>query len=135
MDIFFTDPTAIPLPPQEVRIRRFHAEPWPDKRRVRVNLEITPFQKGPNSEIEIRDADGNEVASLTIIETITPKMEMTIHLRGVEPAGVFTASATVYYYEVEELTTSAEGGEAEAPLPYLPSKIKLVDQAKTTFQI
>jgi len=135
MDIFFTDPTDIPLPPEEVRIRHFRAEPWPDKRRVRIYLEITPFQKGPNSEIEIRDADGNEVASLTIIETINPKMDLTIHIRGGEPAGSYTASAMVYYYEAEELTSSAEGSTAEVPLPPLPSKIKLVDQAETTFQI
>ena len=135
MDIFFTDPTDIPLPPAEVRIRHLRAEPWPDKRRVRVYLEVTPFQKGPNSEIEIRDADGNEVASLTIIETINPKMEMTIHLRGDAPAGIYTASATVYYYEAEELTASTEDGGGDAPLPPLPSKIKLVDQSETTFQI
>jgi hypothetical protein len=135
MDIFFTDPTDIPLPPEEVRIRHFRAEPWPDKRRVRITLEITPFQKGPNSEIEIRDAEGNEVASLTIIETINPKMDMTVHLRVAEPAGSYTASATVYYYEAEEKTESAKGGAAEAPLPTLPSKVKLVDQAETTFQI
>ena len=135
MDIFFTDPTDIPLPPEEVRIRHFRAEPWPDKRRVRIYLEITPFQKSPNSEIEIRDADGNEVASLTIIETINPKMEMTIHLRGGEPAGFYTASAMVYYYEAEEQSASVKGGTADVPLPPLPSKVKLVDQAETSFQI
>lgn len=135
MDIFFTDPTDIPLPPEEVRIRHFRAEPWPDKRRVQVYLEITPFQKGPNSEIEIRNADGDEVASLTIIESINPKIDVTIHLRGGEPAGVYTASAMVYYYEAEELTSSAKGSAEDAPLPPLPSKIKRVDQAETTFQI
>jgi hypothetical protein len=135
MDIFFTDPTDIPLPPEEVRIRHFHAEPWPDKRRVRIYLEITPFQKGPNSEIEIRDADGNKVASLTIIETINSKMDMTVHLRVGESAGFYTASAMVYYYEAEELTASAEEGTADTQLPPLPSKVKLVDQAETTFQI
>src|SRR5512139_2447106 len=117
MDIFFTDPTDIPLPPGEVRIRSFRAEPWPDKRRVRVLLELTPFQKGPNSEIEIRNAEGNEVASLTIIETINPKMEMTIHLRGDVPAGFYTALVMVYYYEAEEQTATTEDSAADAPLP------------------
>jgi hypothetical protein len=135
MEIFFTDPTEIPLPPEDIRIRKFHADPWPDKRRVRVNLEITPFQNSPNIEIEIRDADGNEVASLTIIETIHPKIDLTIHLRGPEPAGVYTAAVMIYYYEAEEQTTSTEGGPASEALPPLPSKFKLVDQAETTFQI
>ena len=42
MDIFFQDPTDIPLPPEEVRIRELTAEPWPDGRRVRVYVELTP---------------------------------------------------------------------------------------------
>jgi hypothetical protein len=135
MDIFFTDPNDIPLPPEEVRIRSFRVEPWPDKRRVRVLLEFTPFQKGPNSEIEIHNADGDEVASLTIIETINPKMDLTIHLRGGEPSGLYTASIMVYYYEAEEQSISAKEDPTKAPLPPLPSRIKRVDQAETTFQI
>lgn len=135
MDIFLTDPTDIPLPPEEVRIRHFRAEPWPDKRRVRVYLEITPFQKRPNGELEIRDANGNEVASLTIIETIDPKMDLTVHLRTSEPAGTYTASATVYYYEAEETILPTESDTPETTLPKLPSRIKLVDRAETTFVI
>lgn len=135
MDIFFTDPNDIPLPPDEVRIRSFRAEPWPDKHRVRVLLELTPFQKGPNSEIEIRNEAGDEVASLTIIETINPKMDLTIHLRGGEPTGMYTASAVVYYYEAEEQTAPTKEDSTEASLPPLPSRIKRVDQAETTFQI
>lgn len=81
MDIFFSDPTAIPLPPDEVRVKELRAEPWPDKRRVRVYLEITPFQQRPNGNITITDAAGEEVASVSFIETIDPKMEFTIHLR------------------------------------------------------
>lgn len=135
MDIFFADPNDVPLPPEEVRIRSFRAEPWPDKRRVRVLLELTPFQKGPNSEIEIHNEAGDEVASLTIIETINPKIDLTIHLRGGEPAGLYTASVIIYYYEAEEESTSTKEDTTKATLPPLPSKIKRVDQAETTFQI
>jgi hypothetical protein len=44
MDIFFHDPTDIPLPPAEVRIRQFKGEPWPDGRRVKLTLELTLFE-------------------------------------------------------------------------------------------
>ena len=135
MDIFFTDPNDIPLPPEEVRIRNFRAEPWPDKRRVRVYLEITPFQKRPNGEIEICNAEGNEVASLTIIETIDPKMDLTVHLRVAEPAGSYTASAVIYYYEAEEPVSSEGSDSPDKSLPPLPSRMKLVDRAETSFQI
>jgi len=135
MDIFFQDPSDIPLPPEEVRIRQFRAEPWPDNRRVRVYLEITPFQKRPNGEIQITDAPGNEVANLSIIETIDPKMDFTVHLRADKIGGEYTASATVYYYEQEPPNPEEKNGEPENQPAPLPTKIKVVDEAQTTFEI
>lgn len=107
MDIFFQDPSAIPLPPEEVRIVRFEATPWPDGRRVRINLDITPFQKRPSGELIIYDEVGEEVASTTIVETITPHMEFTMHLKGKETPGVYTASATIYYLPSDPTTEAA----------------------------
>jgi hypothetical protein len=132
MDIFFQDPSDVPLPPEEVRIRSFRAELWPDKRRVRINLEITPFQKKPNGEVTINDQDGNEVAAFSIIETITPRMDFTVHLRGEQTSGRFTVAAVLYYYEEDE-QTSGEDGEEEPRK--LPTEIRIVDQAETTFEI
>jgi hypothetical protein len=147
MDIFFQDPADIPLPPDEVRIRRFEAAPWPDNRRVRISLEITPFLKRPNGEVEIVGPDGQAAARLTIIETITPRMEFTVHLRGQVPPGEYTASATVYYAEAEDQAGDAEqaapatglrpgtGGEQEKPPPPLPTRITVVDRMETKFEI
>ncbi|HSF80209.1 MAG TPA: hypothetical protein VLA49_03185 [Anaerolineales bacterium] len=128
MDIFFSDPTAIPLPPDEVRVKELRAEPWPDKRRVRVYLEITPFQQRPNGNITITDAAGEEVASVSFIETIDPKMEFTIHLRRQETSGEYSVSATLFY---EENT----GTQDDQVIP--PSELKqtVVDQAVTNFSI
>ncbi len=134
MDIFFQDPSDVPLPPDEVRIRQFRAEPWPDQRRVRVFLEITPFQKRPHGEIKIVDGSGEEVATLTIIEALDPKMDFTMHLRGAEPGGRFTASAIVYYYEPEEQDPGGEDGEAEKPAAQLPGRVVIVDSAETKFE-
>ncbi len=107
MDIFFSDPTDIPLPPEDVRIRRFEVNPWSDGRRVRVYLEVTPFQKRPNGEISITNFAGDELASISIIETMDPKMEFTLHLRGAELRGPFTISAYIFYYA--EANDSSEG--------------------------
>jgi hypothetical protein len=51
MDIFFADPSEVPLPPNEVRIRELNVEPWPDGNRLRVYLEVDPFQKRPNADL------------------------------------------------------------------------------------
>lgn len=132
MDIFFQDPSAIPLPPDEVRIRQFQAELWPDKRRVRIRLTVTPFQVRPSGEVTISDEEGTEVASFSIIETISPRMEFTVHLRSGLDEGKFTASALIFYYEEEEPPTAA--GEMDEK-SRLPSRIRIVDRAETTFEI
>ena len=58
MDIFFRDPSEIPLPPDEVRIRVLHADPYPDGQRVRIHLEVDPFQRRPNADVRITNAPG-----------------------------------------------------------------------------
>lgn len=136
MDIFFQDPEDIPLPPDEVRIREFQAEPWPDGRRVRVYLEVTAFQKRPSGEISIVDDDGEEVANIAIIETIDPRMEFTIHLRSPKRGGEYTAATTVFYTEIEPQEGKQEPGDPSAKKPPPPQPEKMVvDQAQTTFKI
>lgn len=126
MDIFFTDPTEVPLPPDEVRIRSLRVEPWPDGTRVRVYFEIDPFQKRPNAEIRILDQENVEVASLSVIETIERKMEFTMHLRHKNPRGHFQVEAVLFY---SELVEADEGKETEPPAP------EVVDRAHATFSI
>jgi hypothetical protein len=134
MDINFHDPNDIPLPPDEVRIRELRAEPWPDNRRVRVRLELTPFQKRPNGEIRITDENGVEVASFSIIESIDHKMDFTIHLREGKPAGQFTVSTKIFYYEDEEPPQKDDSAREKKDF-HLPTSIKIIDQGQTTFNI
>jgi hypothetical protein len=133
MDIFFSDPSEVPLPPEEVRILEFRAEPWPDNRRVRIYLEITPFQKRPSGEIKLLDPQGEEVASTTIIETLVRKIDVTMHLRGVRENGEYTATASLYYTEMEE-PASQPGGDDKPPVP-LPTRMTIVDRAQASFAI
>ncbi len=129
MDIFFTDPDDIPLPPAEVRIRHLTAEPWADKERVRVYLELTPFQKHPDGEITITNQSGEEVVSISFIETIDPKMEFTVHLRHTSTVGEFTIRATVFYPQ------QPDSEEEEHNLTFEPRDNIIVDQAEMNFTI
>lgn len=129
MEIFFHDPADIPLPPGEVHIRSFEAQAYPDGRRVRVCLEISPFQKKPSAEIALLTLDGAEAASISIIETIDPRMEMTLHLRGPQVATHYAARAELYYLE-EPASPAPETGED----PALPAR-RVVATAETTFEI
>jgi len=128
MDIFFTDPTEVPLPPEEVRIRDLKANPWPDNRRVKVYLEVTPFQKHPSGEVIITDNLGQPVATASIIETIDPKMEITMHLRSPETGGEYIVSVILFY--LQEFDDEELEDETLAP----PERM-IVDEAQTSFEI
>jgi hypothetical protein len=118
MDIFFADPDAIPLPPKEVRIQTLDAEPYADGRRVRVRLELTPFLKRPNADLSILNAREEEVASASIIETMEPKMELTLHLRGASQPGDYTLAARVFYREEppEEQESGLDDDPTQRPI-------------------
>ena len=128
MDIFFSDPNDVPLPPEDVHIRKFSAEPWPDKRRVRVYLEISPFQKRPSGEIVLTDAGGRQVAVANFIETMVANMEINLHLRADDTLGAYQIVAKLFY--LQEM--AAEQPESEALMR--PEKIH-VDQAVFDFEI
>ena len=134
MDINFHNPSDIPLPPEEVRIRELRAEPFPDQRRVRIILEITPFQQKPNLEIKVLTESGREAASLSIIEAIDYKMEFTVHLKNDSPSGEYIASLDIYYFEQEQSTQDPEL-KTEGEIHQLPELNKPVDQHQVAFSI
>jgi hypothetical protein len=127
MDIFFQDPSEVPLPPEDVRIRDIFAEPWPDGRRVRVYLEVDPFQQRPSAELVILNEKGEEVAQTSIVEALTRKMELNMHLSEANPAGAYTLKTLLYYDKKpqEDLDTD----EQERPAP------DVVDQGAFEFII
>lgn len=128
MDIHFSDLSEVPLPPDEVRIRDLGVEPYPDRKRLRLSLELTPFQKPPSGEIYITDLLGNDVASVSIIEAIDAKMDLTLHLRIPDPQGAFTARVIIFYSaDIDEVT---EGNQIVA----MPEK-KIVDEMEIRFEI
>lgn len=129
MDIFFHDPNDIPLPPEEVHIRDFRAQPYPDGRRIRVYLELSPFQQRPSGEITITNEVGQIVATTNFIETVDPKMDMTIHLRDYKDGGEFTILAEIYYQEKLE-----DNQEGTIPSFELQER-KIVYQSSITFEI
>jgi hypothetical protein len=133
MDIFFLDPADVPLPQEEVRIRELTANPYPDRRRVQVTIELTPFQTRPNGEITITNEDEEEVASVSFIETIDPKMKFTLHLHTPETPGEYSVNAIIFYpiitFDQEFAVT-----QDQAPLP-IPQDKMVVDQSISKFII
>ena len=96
MNFFFPEDNLIRMTPEETRIQSLSAEPYPDGYRLHVNIEITPFQKRPHVEVILTDADRVEIASTTIVEPMTWKMEFTMHIRG-DLNNPYTLEAKLFY--------------------------------------
>ncbi|MGE5224128.1 MAG: hypothetical protein ACM3PY_16940 [Omnitrophica WOR_2 bacterium] len=129
MDIYFQDPSEVPLPPDEVRIRSLKAEPWPDGRRIKIYLEVDPFQRRPNAEVQIKSAEGMVIAQTSVIESMTRKMEFNLHLRQEQPDGEYTVLVRLFY--TDPIVEPKEGEEIPVQLP----ASTVVDEEQTTFTL
>lgn len=89
---------SAPQPRANVKIERLDVTPHPDGWRVKLNIEVTPFQERPSLEIRVSTAAGRLVSELTVIETMHARMEFTVHLRGLQsPIGEYVAQVDLYY--------------------------------------
>jgi hypothetical protein len=81
MQFFLNDPNIKRYPPESIQLLDFRAQPYPDGYRIHINLELTPFLQRPNLEIVLTDSEDNVIASASIIEPTTWKLEVTLHIR------------------------------------------------------
>ena len=90
---------SAPQPRENVKIERVDIQPYPDGWRVKVSVDVTPFQERPNLEINLlRTGNQKPIANLSVIETMHAKMEFTIHIRGVQsPAGEYNTEVSLYF--------------------------------------
>lgn len=86
--------------PADVRIHELHIEPWSDGRRVRVHVDLTPFQKRPNLQARITGDAGEDVASIAIIESMEAHLVFTMHLRVPSSTGHYRLTLTLDYDEI-----------------------------------
>jgi hypothetical protein len=96
MDFFLPEDHLQRMTPEETRITSLKAQPYPDGYRLRVNIEMTPFQKRPHLEVTLKDANGDEVASSSIVEPMSWKIEFTMHIRG-ELKNPYVLEAKLFY--------------------------------------
>ena len=102
MDIYLSDPSEIPLPPSEVRIRDLQVKTGSDRDRLHVYLEVDPFQRKPNLDITIYDLEGFEIAGTSIIESMVRKMEFTMLFRKKLGRGKFRLVSALFYVKIDQ---------------------------------
>jgi hypothetical protein len=81
MESILTDPDAKRLPPADTRILDLRAEPYPDGKRLRIALDLTPFEQKPYLELTLNNTTGEVVATASIIEPVVWRIELTLHIR------------------------------------------------------
>ena len=127
MDFFFNDPSETRLPPDEVRIRDLQVQVLDEGRKVKVYLEVDPFQKRPSADLTITDPQGKPVSNVSIIESMLRKMELTMHLRGESVSGQHTIEVVLFYGNmIEPGENSQEPGSIER---------QVVDNSSRKFQM
>jgi hypothetical protein len=100
MDLnFYADPGLAPKPRNEIRVESLALTPYSDGRRVRIEIELTPFAPSdrPNLEISATNREGMQVGSVSIIEAAQRTLSLTMHLREPEPAGEYAFQVDLYY--------------------------------------
>jgi hypothetical protein len=97
VEIEFLDPAEAPLPPDQMSFRSIEVEPQPDGLRLKVALEIAPFQVRPSIDLTVTDAQGVQLASSSIIEATETRMTVTLHLRDSSSDGARVLRATLWY--------------------------------------
>ncbi|MEP7286257.1 MAG: hypothetical protein ABI947_10870 [Chloroflexota bacterium] len=99
-NIDFFNPGDIPQPRDNIKVERVDAQPYSDGWRVKVIVDVTPFQERPSLEIRVRSSEGRLVSEMTVIETMIRHMEFTVHIRGVQsPVGHYVIEVDLYYGE------------------------------------
>ena len=116
MDFFFPEDNLQRMTPEETRITSLSAEPYPDGYRLRVNIEVTPFQKRPYIEVTLNDADGEEVASSSIVEPLSWKLEFTMHIRG-QLNNPYTVEAKLFYPDGPTIEPQKFSFDVKPPQP------------------
>jgi hypothetical protein len=97
MEFFFPENNLHRTTPEETKILSLTAQPYEDGRRVRVNIEMSPFEKRPHLEFTLTDTEKKEISSASFVEPMAWKLEFTMHVRAIPADGPLDLAARLYY--------------------------------------
>ena len=86
-----------PLPPNEVRFIDLKIEPWEDKKRLKVFVQISEFTQPPNLNFYISNSSSEIISEVTMIENVDTEIVFTMHLRSSNLSNQLSLSAEIYY--------------------------------------
>jgi hypothetical protein len=75
------EPRKRVMPEHPANISKLQGELSPDKKRIRVTIELDREDTRPDLDLFLQDAKGIELCHSTIIENFGPRMNFTLHIR------------------------------------------------------
>jgi hypothetical protein len=97
VDLNLVDPEDVPRPRDEVRWRQLTVTSLGDGRRLRIDVELTPFLERPNLDLDVMDPAGELIVRTSVVEADSPSFSVTMHLRGRPQAGEYTLRGALSY--------------------------------------
>ena len=97
LDFFFPEDHLERTSPEETKILSLTAVPYEDGRRVRVNIEMSFFEKRPHLEVTLTDMENQEISAASFVEPMNFKLEFTMHLRTQPAEGPLDLDARLFY--------------------------------------
>ena len=94
---FYEDPIREPRAREEVRFNQLGLFMHDDGGRFVVGFDLTSFKERPSIQVFVTDESGEEVTSLTIIESLQTNFHLTMHLPDNKSKGLYTVSALLFY--------------------------------------
>jgi hypothetical protein len=115
-----SEEVPVPRARDEVRFTSVSVRPYTDGRRMKLNFRLTPFLERPSIDMAVTNPDGQEVATLSLIEAMDTEFDFTLHLRGPEPRGSHTLQLTLFYLENDDPGAARQVVD-EHQLTFLPA--------------
>jgi hypothetical protein len=105
MGFFQIDPNIERMLPADTRLLNMHAESYANGKRVKVSLDITPFQQKPYLDLSMTDYLGKVLAATSIVEPVSWNLELNLHIRNssISNSGICKLSAILSYPELGEV--------------------------------
>jgi len=106
----------------QVEIIELTAVPYGDHRRVKINFRLSLFQDPPNAAISLFGVEGEELASVNVVNIFQPENEVTLHIpKSRAMKGEYRVKLTLFELE-ERKAREDEAGEVRLMTNTLSSR-------------
>ena len=105
MGFFQIDPNVERMLPADTRLLNVRAELYSDGKRLKVGLDLTPFQQKPYLDLVFTNSSGEIITTTSIIEPVNWNLELNLHIRksSTSDNGVYKLTVVISYPDLGDV--------------------------------